>query len=256
MASGLVELISPLSPTFYYFSFRERKKERIISRLYAVPLVFNSFEVIEPARASAPGDLSQVINTMSINRHEPPSSSSKEACSSSSKDGTYYGRVSSFYHTIEPAIVPQLEQAIVYGEVRAFREASELFEKLPSESHHHPVIAIEHAQVLWRQWALFDCRNALQTAVDWGHENATDFNERGIYTLLRIFLGKLMVFTKGDFTQARDSMKEVRAWLTRVPISEYSDIEVGCRRATYLSFADLVLGAMPRTLLLSDAVRR
>ena len=63
-------------------------------------------------------------------------------------------------------------------------------------------------------------------ALDWGNQNATDFHERGIYTLLRIFLGKLVVFTKGDFTQAWDSMKEIRAWLAQVPISEYSDIEV------------------------------
>ena len=79
---------------------------------------------------------------MAIVKHEPPSSSSKEACASSNKSGPYYGRLSSFYHTLDPAVVPQLEQAIVHGEVRAFREASELFEKLPSESQHHPVVAI------------------------------------------------------------------------------------------------------------------
>lgn len=105
-----------------------------------------------PARAT---DRTDSRFTMSIERHEPPSSSSsEEACSSTSKDKPYYDQLSSLYHCLDPALVPQLEQAIVYGEVRAFREASELCEKLLSDFHHHPVIAIEHAQLLWRHWAL------------------------------------------------------------------------------------------------------
>ena len=180
---------------------------------------------------TAPDELAQKFNTLSTNTHEPQSPVSQEQSSSTSKSGPYYGRLSSLYHTLNPAIISQLEQAIIYGEVRAFEKASELLEKLPTECHHHPVIALEHAQILWRKWSLHECRDVLQLALDWSFQNATDYNDRGIYTLLRIFLGKLVVFTKGDFTQARDSMMETRAWLTRVPVSEYSDLEVSKRRA-------------------------
>ena len=188
-------------------------------------------------RVSAPDELSQKFNTMSIGTHEPQSPVSKETSSSSGRTGPYYGRLSCLYHTLDPAIISRLEQAIVYGELRAFDKASEIFEKLPADFHHHPVIALEHAQFLWRQWSLHKCRDVLEQALDWSFQNATDFNDRGVDKLLRVFLGKVAVFTKGDFTQARDSMIEIRAWLKRVPMSDYSDLEVRVSKANQRPFA-------------------
>lgn len=176
-------------------------------------------------------ELSQNLNSVSIDEHLVPSSAYLMACSSSGNEGPYYGRFASLYHILDPSIIPQLEQAILYGDVRAFQESSELFEKISKEFKYHPIIALEHAHMLWRQWSLLDCRKVLESALAWGQQNAKDVKDHGIYTLLRVLLGKLVVFTKGDFTQARDSMKEIRTWLARYPISKYSDIEVYEKKA-------------------------
>ena len=206
----------------------------------------------------APDELSRKFNTVSIHTHELQSPVSEETSSSSSRAGPYYGRLSSLYHALDPAIISQLELAIVYGELRAFDKASEIFEKLPNEFNRDPVIAIEHAQVLWRQWSLHDCRDVLQLALDWNRQNAADFNDPGIHTLLRVFLGKVVVFTKGDFTQARDSMLEIRAWLTEVPVSEYSDLEVrgGMDGYQMTLCADPIPDTMSCTLLLPHVLCR
>ena len=166
------------------------------------------------------------VAAMSLDRHQISCPTSENVYYSSTKGEPYYGRLSSLYHTLDAAVIPQLEQAIIYSSVRAFKEALGLFQTFPDESRHHPVITVEHANMLWRQWSLSDCCKVLEEALEFGCRNASDINDHGVYTLLRIFLGKLYVFTKGDFTQARDSMREVRAWLIQTPVAEYTDLEV------------------------------
>lgn len=166
------------------------------------------------------------VATISLDRHQSSYPTSENVYYSSTKEEPYYGRLSSLYHTLDAAVIPQLEQAIIYSSVRAFKEALGLFQTFPDESRHHPVITVEHANVLWRQWSLSDCCKVLEEALEFGRSNASDINDHGVYTLLRIVLGKLYVFTKGDFTQARDSMREVRAWLIQTPVAEYTDLEV------------------------------
>ncbi len=166
------------------------------------------------------------VAAMSLDRHQISCPTSENVYYSSTKGPPYYGRLSSLYHTLDAAVISQLEQAIVYSSVRAFKEALGLFQTFPDESRHHPVITVEYANMLWRQWSLSDCCKVLEEALEIGCEIASDINDHGVYTLLRIFLGKLYVFTKGDFTQARDSMQEVRAWLIQTPVAVYTDLEV------------------------------
>ena len=87
-------------------------------------------------------------------------------------------------------------------------------------------ITFEHVNLLWRQWSLSDCCKVMEEALEFGSSNASDINDHRVYTLLRLFLGKLYTFTNGDFTQARDSMREVRAWLIQTPVAECTDLEV------------------------------
>lgn len=166
------------------------------------------------------------VAAMSFDRHQISCSISENVYYSSTKGETYYSRLSPLYHLLDAAVIAQLEQAIIYSSVRAFKDASRLFQTFPDESRYHPIITFEHANMLWRQWSLSDCCKVLEVALEFGRENAIDINDHGVYTLLRIFLGKLCIFTKGDFTRARDSMREVRAWLIQTPVAEYTDLEV------------------------------
>ncbi|KAL8726743.1 MAG: hypothetical protein Q9166_006538 [cf. Caloplaca sp. 2 TL-2023] len=96
------------------------------------------------------------------------------------------------------------------------------------DSRHHPVVAYEEFLVYWAQWKLADSARILEAALSQAHENGKDTESYGLYTLLRIALGKTEVFTKGDFTKARDGMREVRRWLADVTLDQYTDVQIAC----------------------------
>lgn len=136
-----------------------------------------------------------------------------------------YGSLSSQYFTLHPVFIPQLEKAILLCHVRAFKEALVIFNSFPFELRHHPIVAYEHAMVYWYQWSLLDCAKVLQDALA-PEARAINFNQYGIYTLLRVFAGKLDLFTKADFRRGRDGIREIRAWLVNTRFETYDDIEV------------------------------
>lgn len=137
-----------------------------------------------------------------------------------------YGSLSSQYLTLDPVFIPPLEKAVLLCHVRAFKDALKIFDSFPTELRHHPIVAYEHATAYWYQWSLFDCAKVLQDALSWAEAHATSFSQHGIYTLLRIFAGKLDLFTKADLTRGRDGLREVRAWLVNTEFEKYGDIEV------------------------------
>lgn len=137
-----------------------------------------------------------------------------------------YGALLLYYDSLDPPTIARLEKAILFCHVRAFKKAAEIFESFSIELRHHPVIAYEHSMVYWCQWSLLSCAKVLQEAFTWAETAAESLDQPGIYTLLRVFAGKVDVFTKADFTKARDSMREIRTWLLNVPYNQYTDIQV------------------------------
>ena len=145
-----------------------------------------------------------------------------------------YGALSSLYDSLDPPAVASLEKAILFCHVRAFDEATKIFNSFPIELRHHPVAVYEHSMVYWLQWSLLDCAKVLQETLAWAEANAESYDQPGIYSLLRVFAGKLEVFTKGSLTKARDSMREIRAWLLDIPYTQYTEIQVKSK-SRYLS---------------------
>ena len=137
-----------------------------------------------------------------------------------------YGSLCSHYNTLDTSTISKLEEAILYCRVRAFKESLAIFDAFPTDLKHHPVIAYEHSLAHWSRWTLWDCARVLREALAWAEENRADVNSTGIYTLLRLALGKAEVFTKGDFTRARDSMRDIKRWLGKLPIEDYIDLQV------------------------------
>lgn len=137
-----------------------------------------------------------------------------------------YGSLPSQYDTLDASTTMQLEQAALCCHMRDFQAALSALDAFPAEIRHHPVVAFEHSQVYWLEWSLLDCARILREALTWAEENRADVDEHGIYTLLRACLGKLEVYTRGDFTLARDAMREVNGWLSSISIEQYTDVQV------------------------------
>ncbi len=146
--------------------------------------------------------------------------------------GTHYGSLCSQYSNLDAQTISSLEKAILYSKVRAFKEAALAFDTLPSSLAHHPIILFERFLDYLNQWRLSDGARVLEYALAATKGRSADLERSGIYILIRIYLAKIDVFTKGDFTRAKDAMIEVRNWLAKTPIEHYTDIQVGRRRSS------------------------
>lgn len=138
-----------------------------------------------------------------------------------------YGSLWSQYHTLDAATILLLEKAVLYRHVRAFKESLAICHAFPVQIRYHPIVAFETSLTFWALWRLWDGADVLRDALDWADcNNSLESNGPGIYTLLRATLGLTEIYNKGDFTQARDSLVEIRTWLLTTPIDEYNDLQV------------------------------
>lgn len=137
-----------------------------------------------------------------------------------------HGNLWSQYHTLDPAAIAPLEQAILHCRVRAYDQSKAILDAFPPELKHHPVVAFERYQIYWLDWKLKDCLNVLQEAIAWAEAHGKVDDASGIYTLLRMSLGRAEVLVHGDFSKARDSLREIKRWLDKNPIYEYTDVQV------------------------------
>lgn len=143
----------------------------------------------------------------------------------------YYGLLSSYYGSLEPAVVILLEEAVLHCRVRSFTKCVEIFSAFPPSQAHHPVIAYEHSLAHWHRWSLPDGERVLKEALAWGEAHEPESRAPGIYTLLRLWLGAIELYTRADFTTARDSMMELRGWLAGKPIDQYTQLEASPAKA-------------------------
>lgn len=144
-----------------------------------------------------------------------------------------YGSLWSQYHTLDASTIVPLEQAVLYCQVRAFKESLAIYDEFPEEIKHHPIVAFEKSLTFWALWRLLDCANVLRKALSLADsENSQKSNTPGIYTLLRATLGLTEIYSEGNFTQAKMSLMEIRKWLLNTSIDEYNDLQV------YLKFIE------------------
>ena len=137
-----------------------------------------------------------------------------------------HGNLWSQYHTLDPAAIAPLEQAILYCRVRAYDQSKAILDAFPPELKYHPVIAFERYQIYWLDWKLKDCLNVLREATAWAEAHGKVDDASGICTLLRMSLARAEVLVHGDFSKARDSLREIKRWLVNTPIYEYTDVQV------------------------------
>ncbi|KAG8525556.1 uncharacterized protein KY384_009200 [Bacidia gigantensis] len=137
-----------------------------------------------------------------------------------------YTSLQSQYDDLDGATFAQIEEAAMCCHLRDFQAASCILDALPLEIRQHPAIVYERSQILWLDWSLFKCESVLEGGIVWGKDHIPDSAKPGIYALLRIALGRVRAMTRGDLTDGRNALREVRGWLLDVPIEEYTDVQV------------------------------
>jgi hypothetical protein len=134
------------------------------------------------------------------------------------------------FHTPE---IPNLDQAVLYGQVRAFRESLVIFDSFSTDVRQHPVVAFELSCVLYAQGRPKDSATAIKKSLlrDQPHPDVEAISD--IYKLLRLLLAVMEVFCEGSFVRGRESIKEIRAWLHSTPIENYTPLQVGCHSTSF-----------------------
>ena len=127
---------------------------------------------------------------------------------------------------LDVATIAKVEAAALCCHLRDFQAALCIFDALPVHVTQHPLIVYERSQVYWQDWSLYKCEKVLEEGIAWGKDHTTDSANPGIYTLLRIALGRVQAMTRGDLTQGRDALREVKRWLFNIPNEEYTDVQV------------------------------
>ena len=137
-----------------------------------------------------------------------------------------YVSLLSQYDHLDIATIAKIEEAAMCCHLRDFRAALCIFDTLPVQVEQHPLIVYERSQVYWLDWSLYKCEKVLEEGITWGKDHRTDSADPGIYTLLRIALGRVRAMTRGNLTEGRDALREVRQWLLNVPVRNYTDVQV------------------------------
>lgn len=178
-----------------------------------------------PTSAEEEEEPSRVLNSMEELRLQQQQQHNNDI--SGSNLTVRYGSLWSQYHTLDAATILLLEKAVLYCHVRAFEQSLAIHDAFPVQIKHHSIVAFEKSLTFWALWRIWDCADVLRDALDWADcNNSLESNAPGIYTLLRATLGLTEIYCKGDFTQARDSLVEIRTWLLTTPIDEYNDLQV------------------------------
>ena len=137
-----------------------------------------------------------------------------------------YASLLSEYGDLDIATMARIEEAAMCCHLRDFQAALCIFDALPVEIAQHPLIVYERSQVYWLDWSLYKCEKVLEEGITWGKTHLPDSAEPGIYTLLRIALGRVRAMTRGNLTEGRNTLREVRRWLLNVSVQDYTDVQV------------------------------
>lgn len=140
----------------------------------------------------------------------------------------YYGLNTSLYHSVDTIAIRHLEQAIVLTEQGAYIEAQRIFDGVLALQRLTPVVVLARADLALKQlkvgllYRLLD--EALAKASESLPDGALDMAEYRLMALLRAFAALLH---KGIIDPALDEICRAQNWLRDLPVSEYTDIEVG-----------------------------
>lgn len=128
--------------------------------------------------------------------------------------------------TIDDLYMGQLEEAAMCCHLRDFKAALRIFKTLPPDIRHHPAVVFEESQVNWLDWSLYESEEVIRAGIAWGKEHAPKFADAGIYSLLRMALGRVRAMTHGNLIEGREGLREIRHWLREVPVEKYTDVQV------------------------------
>lgn len=143
-------------------------------------------------------------------------------------DTRYEGIHTSLYQTLPETSIVDLERAIHLTELGLFADAHYIYDGPLAELKDTPVVAIEHADVFFRQGKFIQAAGVLRRALAAVEKGGWGFwrKKSGEMVLMRMFLATVEYWSEGQLKPTLEAAKEMIQWLGNVEVAEYTDIQV------------------------------
>lgn len=139
----------------------------------------------------------------------------------------FYGVNTSLYTSLSAEHVSDLEQAIYCTMTGQYAAARSLFESRLSSVKAVPVVAIERAELGYRQGRFKEIWEMLEEVLpNLPNKDAEHDMEDAPYRLMRILHALAAIMYKGTVEPAKRETLRVRNWLSDTPIDSYTDVQV------------------------------
>ncbi|KAH7111195.1 CHAT domain-containing protein [Dactylonectria macrodidyma] len=138
----------------------------------------------------------------------------------------FYGTNTSLYASLSPEHVDDLEHAVCYTITGQYTAARSLFESRLSSVKAIPVVAIERAELAYRQGRYKEIWETLEEVLpDSPSEGTEPDMEDAPYRLMRILHALAAIRYKGTVEPAKREILRIRKWLADTPIESYTDVQ-------------------------------
>ncbi|KAH0565549.1 hypothetical protein GP486_001062 [Trichoglossum hirsutum] len=151
----------------------------------------------------------------------------------------------SLYAGLDAGLVQTLDDAAMLGRgFFAYPQAMTLINRLPAQERLMPAVAIQEGQLLLSQRRYGEAASVLLGALESATRDEELAMDKWEVRLLKVMHSYAVCYSKGDFRSGVQAMHDIRVWLERVALEDYTDLQVDCVQY-YYSIALLCILEMP-----------
>lgn len=137
-----------------------------------------------------------------------------------------YGSLTSLYQTLDVASVLLLEKAILHRNLRNFFKSLALFDAFPASIAVQPAVVLEHTWTLIAQYRFREARSIAARGLSAFRIELIGHKDHGPTILLRALLAGLDALIEGSMSGCYKSLEEIHDWLSAVPLTDFTDVQV------------------------------
>ncbi|KAL8930072.1 MAG: hypothetical protein Q9172_000157 [Xanthocarpia lactea] len=139
---------------------------------------------------------------------------------------TVYGSLLSLYHELDLSTILLLEKAIVQRNLRNYFESLAIFDAFPISATVKAAVVLEHTWTLIAQYRFREARCVAGRGLSAFRSKPVGTGDHGATILLRALLAGLDTLIDGSTGKCFESMQEIYSWLSVVPATDFTDVQV------------------------------
>jgi len=145
-----------------------------------------------------------------------------------SKPRSYYGLLTSLYSSVEPGHVDYLERAIWANRIGKYNDAIAIFKDHLDPVLDVPVILIELANLYYSNFRYHDLCNLLEPKIERVRKSDPAQLDKPEWRLIALLYSVGANRCRGWMEPGIRELKRTKEWLSKVPVSEYTELHVQC----------------------------